>query len=60
MLTDEFKKLDRGSPAENLKKYEQSTPPMFDVDNIVDINIVMVCGKNDLLSSPKDYLRVIE
>ena len=55
MLTGEYKKLDRGSPEENLKKYGQETPPNYDLDKIEDINFVLVCGKSDLLASPPDY-----
>ena len=55
LLTGEFKKLDLGSDLANFKKYGQSDPPTYNLDNIKDFKIVLVCGLTDLLSSPGDY-----
>lgn len=39
----------------NMEKYGQSTPPHFNLDNIKDFDIIMVCGLGDLVTSKKDY-----
>ena len=46
---------DHESEEKNMEKYGQPTPPEFDIDNIKDFNIVMVCGLSDLVTSKKDY-----
>jgi len=51
----EFKKFDFGSARENLRRYGTPEPPHYDLKNIKDFHIRLVCGKADLLASPDDY-----
>ena len=55
ILTGEFKKRDMESPEKNIEKYGQPTPPHYDLSKIKDFPISLICGKNDMLSSPEDY-----
>ena len=55
--TGEFKKFDYGKEKNN-EKYGQDEPPFYDLFNVKDFNILMVCGKTDLLASPVDYHRL--
>lgn len=54
-MTDEFKKYDYKSAELNQKHYGQDTPPLYEWDKISGFKIALICGKTDLLSSPKDY-----
>jgi hypothetical protein len=56
MVSGEYRRFDRGSPEDNIKHYGKEKPPHYDLNKIEDINIVLVCGKTDLLSSTPDYI----
>lgn len=55
MRHGEFKKFDYGDPEKNMEAYGFEEPPLYDLHKISGYNITMVCGKGDLLVSPKDY-----
>ena len=55
LVTGEFKKYDYGSEDLNQKHHGQPTPPAYDIENIENNRIMLVCGKQDLLASPVDY-----
>lgn len=55
MNSGEFRKFDHGASEKNQKAYGSDDPPAFDLGKIKDYNIMLVCGKTDLLSSPPDY-----
>lgn len=55
LITDEFKKFDYKTPELNQKKYGQDTPPFYEWEKISGFKIALICGKSDLLASPKDY-----
>ena len=38
-----------------MEKYGQPTPPHYDLSQIKDFPISLICGMNDMLSSPVDY-----
>jgi hypothetical protein len=44
LFSGEFKKLDMGSDLANFKKYGASEPPHYNLDNIKDFKIALVCG----------------
>jgi hypothetical protein len=54
MLSEKFQRYDFG-PIRNLTEYGQVTPPEYDLSRIENFNIALMCGKEDLLVSPKDY-----
>ena len=56
----EFKRHDKGSELSNLQAYGVVEPPHYNLGNIKDLNIYLVCGKTDLLASPIDYLWLYE
>ncbi|KAK3097925.1 hypothetical protein FSP39_014569 [Pinctada imbricata] len=50
---DKFQMYDYGSSRENMKHYNQSTPPDYPVQNI-NIPVALFTGPNDLLADPAD------
>uniref|UniRef100_A0A7S3IGR4 Uncharacterized protein n=1 Tax=Strombidium inclinatum TaxID=197538 RepID=A0A7S3IGR4_9SPIT len=54
--TGEFKKFDYGNAHMNMQRYGQPEPPHYNLKNLRGFNFVLVCGKNDLLACPEDYL----
>ena len=58
IISGEFKKFDYGNKEKNLEKHGQEKPPLYEISNIKDFPIMLVCGKTDLLASPLDYERL--
>jgi hypothetical protein len=56
VVTGEFKKFDYEDENENMKRYGQPDPPHYNLKNIKGLDIVMVCGTEDNLSSMPDYI----
>ena len=42
----------------NMKKYGTFYPPEYPIMSIQDFNIALVCGKNDSICMPRDYLKL--
>lgn len=59
-VSGEFKKYDFGSEEENVQRYGTPTPPHYDIKEIAGLNLCLVCGKKDLLSSSVDYTWLCE
>ena len=53
-LAKQFQRYDYGLE-ENVIKYEQETPPAFDLSAIKKAPIALFCGSLDQLASPEDY-----
>lgn len=52
--TGKFAKFDFGQEV-NLKKYNQITPPEYDLSKIKEVPIALFCGIKDRLASKEDY-----
>ena len=55
LISDKFARFKLPTQQENLVKYNQVEPPEFNMSRIRDLDITLVCGQSDLLSSPGDY-----
>lgn len=53
MNDKKFRKFDFG-PEDNERIYDEEEPPTFDLSEIKGINISMICGQSDQISSPAD------
>ncbi|XP_048776607.2 lysosomal acid lipase/cholesteryl ester hydrolase-like isoform X2 [Ostrea edulis] len=53
VLHGQFQMFDYGSPESNLKHYNQTTPPLYDVTKM-ETPVALFTGGNDWLADPKD------
>lgn len=53
MRSDSFKRYDFGSDT-NLRKYNQTTPPDYPLQDIKNIPIAIIAGMQDELADAKD------
>jgi pimeloyl-ACP methyl ester carboxylesterase len=51
--TDQFQMYDFGTPAENLRHYGQTIPPLYDLSS-VHVPVALYYGGNDWLADPYD------
>jgi hypothetical protein len=52
----EFRLFDYGSEKKNQHFYGgQKIPPLYPLDRLKNIKIILICGKTDLLSTTGDY-----
>ena len=61
MESKKFCKYDYGSTEANISWYGKGClkPPDYDMTEIQGIPLALVCGREDLLSSQKDYLTIV-
>nr|XP_045622183.1 lipase member K-like isoform X2 [Procambarus clarkii] len=55
ILNGQFQHYDFGK-TENMRRYNQTTPPLYDLSR-VNVPVVLMWGKNDLLADPKVSLK---
>ncbi|KAK3596369.1 hypothetical protein CHS0354_036921 [Potamilus streckersoni] len=53
-----FQMRDFGSPDENMKHYNQTTPPLYDVTKM-QTPVALYSGTSDWLGDPQDYARLL-
>nr|XP_034304031.1 gastric triacylglycerol lipase isoform X2 [Crassostrea gigas] len=58
VLTGQFSMLDFGSPEANMKHYNQSTPPLYDVTKM-ETPVALFSGGHDWLADPGDVQTLI-
>nr|XP_045622185.1 gastric triacylglycerol lipase-like isoform X4 [Procambarus clarkii] len=58
ILNGQFQHYDFGK-TENMRRYNQTTPPLYDLSR-VNVPVVLMWGKNDLLADPKDVALLAE
>jgi len=44
----------------NTKIYGAPTPPLYPLENLKDLPVMIVCGRNDKLCQPGDYMKLKE
>ena len=56
MFDYEYQSINQGQGATNMQKYGCSTPPLYPVDSIKDLPILLIGGSTDRMCQPGDYL----
>ncbi|XP_020928913.1 lipase member N [Sus scrofa] len=56
--SDEFRAYDWGSEAENMRHYNQSRPPLYDL-TAMEVPTAIWAGGNDVLVTPQDVARIL-
>ncbi|KAG5195836.1 hypothetical protein JEQ12_011472 [Ovis aries] len=56
--SDEFRAYDWGSEAENMRHYNQSRPPLYDL-TAMKVPTAIWAGGNDILITPRDVARIL-
>ena len=57
--SNKFQKYDFGSPEENRKHYNQTTPPLYDLSTLM-VPVSLFWGGEDWLADKEDVLQLIE